>query len=656
MIVGDRVLIIATGRPEFASPWTHFGHVTSLSLSRLERRAVETMVAEIAHDASLPGDLVAKIVERADGVPLFAEELTRSVIESSANGEGTGTIPATLRDALTDRLDALNSDREVAQFGAIVGREFSLELLSAIGDRSFDALRPALDRILATGLMHRQGPSGTDFAFKHALVRDVAYDSLLRPRRQELHLRAARALANRAGAAVDAEPEIVAHHFEEAGLPAEAIPYWRRAADNAIARSAYREASAHVRRAIAFLGQLPADGALELDLRNLAGVVYCVLEGGRSEAAHESYERALTLSVDLPENAATFTALCGACFCDYMSGRSMSALSRSKELLAPAERLDDPDLLLEALHSTWAIDGMIGDVRGALNASERGTAIYDPERHHAHVTKFGNGHDSGVCGLGFGAQSLILSGRIAEGRAWIVKLRALVARLDHPFTKCIGLQHAGCAFNLLSGHAEALALARESLAIAEPRNFAMPIGFSTIVAGAALVGLGERTEGSMMLARVLDDPKNAVPANWRPFHQVCLALADFEAGDAAAAQSRLERTLAYAGELGGCIAEPEIHLALARITGTEDATRALEYVEAAAEHARASGSLLLELRAAVERTRHAPRSDRAAYADACLQLQALLDRFTGDDDDCLDVRTARATIERLKGSGVTTGF
>jgi class 3 adenylate cyclase/tetratricopeptide (TPR) repeat protein len=644
-IANDRVLVVATARPEFESPWARYGHVTSLTIDRLERRAVEAMVSEIAASSSLPRDLFAEIVQRTDGVPLFVEELTRSIIESSTTGAAVATIPGSLRDALTARLDALSFDREVAQFGAIVGREFSLELLSAIGERSFDALRPSLDRILASGLVHRQGSSGTKFIFKHALVRDVAYESLLRPRRAELHLRAARALAERGAVAADSEPEIIAHHFEEAGRAADAIPYWRQAADNAIARSAYREASAHIRRAIALLDRLPSiEGALEIDLRNLAGVVYCVLEGGRSETARDAYERALALSRDLPENAATFTALCGACFCDYMSGRTPLAIERSKELLALAQRLGDPDLLLEAYHTSWAVCGSVGDVRGALDASERGMAIYDPERHHVHVTKFGNGHDSGVCGLGFGAQSLILSGRIAEARVWIEKLNALVARLDHPFTKCVGLQHAACAFNLLGQFEPALALARESLAIAEPRKFPMPLGFSSVIAGAALVGLGQRADGTAMLARVLDDPKNAVPANWRPLHQVSLALAEFESGELGVARERLERALATAADIGGCIAEPEIHIALARVIAADvDTARALEYVETAIAHARTSGALLLELRASVQRTLYVERSDeamRSAWAD----LQRLIDRFAGADADCSDVRLARAAI------------
>ncbi|MBD5605608.1 MAG: AAA family ATPase [Candidatus Eremiobacteraeota bacterium] len=637
-----RILVVATARPEFEAPWTRYGHVTALTLNRLERRAAEAMVSDIAARANLSSDLVAQIVERTDGVPLFVEELTRSVIESASGGAAVATIPGTLRDTLTARLDGLGADREIAQFGAIVGREFTLDLLCAIGQRPADALAPALERILASGLVRPQGTSGTKFSFKHALVRDVAHESLLRPRRQELHLRAARALAAPRGVTSDSEPEIVAHHFEEAGRAAEALPYWRRAADNAIASSAYREASAHVSRAIALLDRVPADdGTTELDLRNLAGSVYCVLESGRSEKAYAAYERALAISATLPEDAATFKALCGACFCDYMSGRTLLARDRAKELIALAERLGDRDLLLEALHTTWAVAASLGNVSDALAATERGMAIYDPDRHHVHVTKFGNGHDSGLCGLGFGAQSLILSGRIADGREWLARLRTLSDRLDHPFSKCTGLLHSALAYNFLGEYETGLAIAREGLAIGEAGKFPMPTSFCTAIAGAALVGLGDVAAGAQMLARVLDDPKNAVPANWRPMHHIPIAVTDAAAGRTPQALARLRAAIDDAARLAGCIAEPDIHTAIAHLIGADDPAGAKEHLDKAAAQARACGAILLELRAAMERV-HLERADETALAAAHDDVRSLLERLA--NEDCADIRAARELL------------
>jgi tetratricopeptide (TPR) repeat protein/type II secretory pathway predicted ATPase ExeA len=644
--VGDaRVLVVATARPEFEPPWTRYGHVTTLTLNRLERRAAESMVSDICSGTDLSDDLVALIVARTDGVPLFVEEMTRSVIESSADGAAAvAAIPGSLRDTLTARLDGLGADREVAQFGAIVGREFTLDMLCAIGERPIDALAPALERILASGLVRPQGSSGTKFSFKHALICDVAHESLLRPRRQALHLRAARALAGTQTAVAACEPEIVAHHFEEGGSFAEAFPFWRAAADAAIARSAYREAASHLRRATALLDRLPPDdGTTELDLHNAVGIVYCVLESGRSEKAREAYERALTIAATLPENAATFKALCGACFCDYMSGRTPLAKERAKELFALAERLGDPDLLLEALHATWAIAGSTGDVRGQRAATERGVAIYDPARHHVHVTKFGNGHDSGICCLGFGAQALILSGRIAEGREWLVRLRALTDQLDHPLSKCIGLMHAGAAHNLLHEYERALALANECLEIAKPRNFAMPISFASVIAGLAMIGSGDAIAGVELLESVLDDPKNAVPANWRPLHSGALAGADAAAGKTAEAEVRLEHAIAYTAEIGGCVAEPDVHLALARVVGAVDPRRAMEHVEIAAAHARDSGAVLLELRAALARVPLVQQTDPATIDAARAQVRALVNVLANEES--VDVRSARALVD-----------
>jgi hypothetical protein len=172
----------------------------------------------------------------------------------------------------------------------------------------------------------------------------------------------------------------------------------------------------------------------------------------------------------------------------------------------------------------------------------------------------------------------------------------------------------------------------------------MPLAFSTVIVGAALAGLGQRAEGIAMLGRVLDDPRNAVPANWRPVYHVSLALADFEFGETTVARERLERTLANAADIGGCIAEPEIHIALARVVAAGGHTaRALACVETAIAHARTSGALLLELRASVQRIRYVERSDEAMRS-ACADLQRLIDRFVGPDADCADVRLARAAI------------
>lgn len=656
-LVGQRILLVATARPEFVSPWAHYGHLTTLALNRLQRRAVEAMVAGVCGGKTLPDRVLTQIIERTDGVPLFVEELTKSVLESRAIEEGTDrftllervaplVIPETLRDALTARLDALPAVREVAQVGAVIGREFSKDLLSAVGELDAAALDEALERLVQSGLvLPKTTPAGAGFSFKHALVRDAAYDSLLRPKRQQFHLRAAEAIVGRFGARAAAEPEIVAQHFEEGAHTLEALPYWQRAAELAISRSAYREAAAHLRRALALVDRVEDGGATELDLRNRLGVVHCVLEGGRSHIARSEYERACSLALELPESAATFTALWGRCFCDYMSGRTQVARDEAAGLIELAERLGNPDLMLEALHASWAAAFHVGDIAHALETTARGVPIYDPARHHVHVTTFGHGHDAGVCGLGFGASALVLAGRIAEARRWIVRGETLAAELAHPFTRCAGGVHFAVARDLLGEYDAAIAVADRVVAEASRHDFVMPIGLGSMVAGAARISCGEREAGTKLLRGILEET-SAAP-NWRPFYEARLALEELAAGDAPAAETRIERVEASVRELGGCIGASEVERARGAILRARGAPRAVvaRCIEAAAARARAEGALLWELRAAIDLFEVASEvSDAAASHDARTTLQTLLGRFDGGDA-VLDVRRARALLD-----------
>jgi len=213
-----RMLVVATARPEFASPWIHHGNLRTLALNRLGRASVASIVANVCGDELWPADLVERIVERTDGIPLFAEELTRTLLESAAQAGFERTIPMTLRDALAARLDALGSAREIAQVAAVVGRDFSHAIMAAVVDVSEEVLTRELERLVASGLvLDLVSLHGRTYSFKHALVRDAAYEGLLRRQRTHLHLKVARAIERIGSNSNDVEPEIAAYHFEEGG-------------------------------------------------------------------------------------------------------------------------------------------------------------------------------------------------------------------------------------------------------------------------------------------------------------------------------------------------------------------------------------------------------------------------------------------------------
>jgi predicted ATPase len=264
------VLLLATFRPEFAPPWSGLPQVTALTLSRLDRRTGAAMVERIAGNRGLSSEAATEIVERADGVPLFVEELTKAVLEAGGRDDGvekalagalspSAAVPAALHAPLMARLDRLGQTaKEIAQIAAAIGREFSYELLAPVAERAEAELQEALGRLGEAGLVFSRGvPPHATYLFKHALVRDAAYGSLLRRRREELHAGIAAVLEAEFAQAVAAEPELLARHLTEAGLFEKAVRWWQRAGERATERSANLEAIAHLKRGIEVLMRLP---------------------------------------------------------------------------------------------------------------------------------------------------------------------------------------------------------------------------------------------------------------------------------------------------------------------------------------------------------------------------------------------------------------
>jgi predicted ATPase len=272
------VLVLITFRPEFIPPWLRHTHTATLTLNRLGRPQGEELVHELTGAKTLPKEVRAQILAKTDGVPLFVEELTKAVLESGLLADAGShyelsaplpplAIPATLHDSLMARLDRLASVKEVAQIGAVIGREFSYELLAAVAPISGAQLTQALDKLVGSELVSRHGePPDATYSFKHALVQGAAYESLLKRKREQLHGRIGRVLKERFPEIIEHQPELLAHHFTEAGLAKQAIRYWDRAGQRAVTRFAQKEATAHFTRALELLGK-----PLTMTIRMTAG-------------------------------------------------------------------------------------------------------------------------------------------------------------------------------------------------------------------------------------------------------------------------------------------------------------------------------------------------------------------------------------------------
>jgi len=416
------VLLIATIRPDFASPWTGQPHVTMLSLSRLGRRDGAALVRQlVAKATTFPPEIIEEIIERTDGVPLFLEEVTKLALDAAISNTAGGStallpgtrlaVPPTLRASLMARLDRLGpAAREVAQIGAAIGRDFPYELLLAASQRSEAETRAALDRLVAAGLVFQRGvPPAAEYQFKHALVQDTAYDTLLRGPRQVLHARIAKAIREQSPEIIDRSPEILAHHLTAAGELDSAATYWLEAGRRASGRSANIEAAAHLARGIAGLSGLtetPERLQQELALQLALGPVLLSTRGYGVPEARRPYRRAAELAARLGDDRARFAASWGLWITTHGGGREdEERLRHLGDLVQIADRVADPELSLQAHHSAWATWIWGGEFSRSQDHVRQGITLYDPDKHRHHALLYG-GHDPGVCGKGQGAVAL----------------------------------------------------------------------------------------------------------------------------------------------------------------------------------------------------------------------------------------------------------
>ncbi|MFL5281576.1 MAG: AAA family ATPase [Rhodopila sp.] len=390
------LLVVLTHRPEFPARWSGHGHVGALNLSKLTGAQSAAMISALAGGKALPGPLLEQILTRTDGVPLFVEELTKAVLESGELKDtddhyeyaGSGrsvTVPATLRDSLMARLDRFMPVREIAQIGAAIGREFSYEMIAAVAPMSQAQLDDALVRLCEAGLAFRRGtPPDALYSFKHALVQDAAYDSLLKRRRQELHGKIACVIEQRFPHSKATEPEVLAHHLTEAARTEAAIPLWQRAGELALQRMALTEAIAHLNRGLELIATLPWSSerdARELGLRSLLGTTWIALKGWATAEVRASLHPALALAKSLERHDALAPILWGLTNNVLTQGRIAESLPWVEEMLALAEVTDDADLLVAGHALACTCYCFAGHFIKALQHAGNVEDLYETEKH-----------------------------------------------------------------------------------------------------------------------------------------------------------------------------------------------------------------------------------------------------------------------------------
>jgi tetratricopeptide (TPR) repeat protein len=505
-----RALLIITFRPEFAPPWIGRRHVTLCVLNRLAPRQRAEMIAGITGGKAFPDEIAARIIDRTDGVPLFVEELTKAVVESGmltdAGDHYTATgsvpslaIPESLQASLLARLDRLAPVREVAQIGAALGRQFSHQLIGAVARMPSAQLDDALAQLVSAELIYRRGsPPDAEYTFKHALVQDAAYGTLLRSRRQQLHGRIASTLEDRFPEVVAAQPALLAQHCEEAGLTEKAVCYWLGAGRQAWARSAPAEAVSLLRRGIASVPALPDTGRrreAELDLQIALGQALIASVPGSAAA----YSRAHELALALNRPRALLSVLWGQCFKDWAQGDLQRAQRRASELRDLGETNADVPMQVLGCDAGGLTCLFLGAFATARSCYEEAMALYDPADRASYAERLPN--DARVGLLGHLSLVLALLGNLDQALRHSDAALEEARRLSHAPTLAIALTHTWHTEWLVRLEpGSLLRVADEQLALATEHGLEHTRMWALIKRGWSLAALGRADDGIPLVA------------------------------------------------------------------------------------------------------------------------------------------------------------
>ncbi len=655
------LLLLVTARPEFTPPWPAEAHVTTLPLARLGRREGGTLVERSAGGKALPAEILEQILARTDGVPLFLEELTKTIIESGLLREEDGhyaldgalpplAIPTTLHDSLMARLDRLAPVREVAQIGAAIGREFTYRLLSAVAQQPDDRMKEALDRLVRAELLFGRGevPEAV-YTFKHALVQEAAYASLLRERRRTLHAHIAQALEGAFPEVAETQPELVAHHYAAAGLTAPAIDYYRRAAERAMAASANAEAIAHLTKGLELIASLPESlerNSREIDFRLALGTPLMATRGWTSAEAEAAYTRAKELCAGAGDTPELFRSLVGLWVYHVLQPDLETASELSRELFNLAAKLGSDEFRLLAELSGCITCCWSGRYASVPSHAARVRVLYDPERHRGPKIYV---MDPAMAALVYELLALWCLGYPERASERGLAALAMNQTLAHPFSLCHALRFEA-QLRIHRREPELMAARTKALLmVAREQGFAffcaagsmLEIWHDAWVTGQCA---DDRVEAfRIALAELRRMRFGASLGMWQALLSECLE----KHGNTDEALEALEAAVVHFERTGDVTWEPEVHrligdLLLRRNPSAPD--RAEVSYRRAIERARSQEAKSWELRAATSLARL--WRDQGKRTEARELLAPIYGWFT-EGFDTPDLKDAKALLDEL---------
>jgi class 3 adenylate cyclase/tetratricopeptide (TPR) repeat protein len=634
------LLAIFTARCEFDVGWATAPALRTTELSKFQRAEVEAMVRSVALGKALPSEVLRQITVRSDGVPLFVEELTRSILDSGALRERTVSweavstvaveIPTTMDASLTSRIDRLGASRATAQLAATIGREFSLELLREVSERDEATIRQDLERLLQAGLAWSADDEADAFVFKHALVCDAAYNSLLRSTRQRYHSRIAAALRERFAEQMSTRPDLIAAHLTAAGEYEDAVAFWEAAGQQALAKTAVHEAAKHFQQAIDCLGRLPVtlerqERGLELQIL-LAPLLMAVYGWGAVEV-EQACTRALELAHNLGRHDLSYAPKWGLWTNHFLRGELIPALEAAEVLLQMGQGSGVPMIELTGRHATSYTLFCRGEYARAIEEADAGLALYDFEREKELANRFGL--SSTVCLRSSRGHSLWMLGQVDEAAEECDRLLQLGRDLRHPPSLAAALAFFmyGLAFRYsYAGQMERLAeIADELLALSGEEGFFLWYAQSYTFRGIIAQALGDHRARRQMLEGLELWEQTGSRLTLVMMNVLC-AEALYRLGDDNEAFRRLEVAEVETARQEGLLA-PDIWRVRGRLLARQSERSAAEaaYCQAI-ERAQEQHALSLELRAGLDLYELCAQDGRAEEGRAL--LTGLLGRFT----------------------------
>ena len=598
-VCGWQLLAAFLFRPEFSLDWAGQAYIRSLTINRLDPAQVAAMIELVAGEGVLSPKIRAEIADKTDGVPLFVEEITKAVIASRGQGEAHReldvalNVPDTLHESLMARLDKVASMKQVAQAAAVIGREFSFELLETITPFSKAQIRAAIDRLVEVGLVLQRSDAASDvYVFKHALVQDEAYISLLREERRRLHLKIAEVLCSNFVKIAESEPEVVARHFTKGNKREAAIDYWLKAGRRAGERSAFAEAVTHLETALKLLADLPVTperNRMELPVQQLLASALIATRGFGSDEVGKAFRRALELCDSFDESPQTFAALTGIVGINLQRADFGQASTLAQDLLNRADRQNDSTARMMGHHALGMCLMFTGEFTRACDHLRQTIELYDLQRHGPLALVFAR--DFKATAQAHLALATVILGQLDEGVALGRAAVEHAERLHHPHSLCYVLPFLAGAHVMCGDSMAAYPIAERTIALATEQGFPLWLAGGRLMRGWAQLDLGDAKQGLSDIRQGVDELTAIGTLLWVQFGRYLLAQALAKTDDGPGALALIDKAQAEIGGGDACWYAADLH----RLKGdvllaageTDEAERCFEAAVAVAERQQA---------------------------------------------------------------------